>query len=93
MTDDLVATALEAAGGFDPGYGSCQWEDLDYYLRLRRLGFAPVTCPTARNLEDLFYPDARRIAEAAYALVRGRAPSWPASGPLPPEIVGFRGPF
>ncbi len=31
--------ALEAAGGFDPGYGSCQWEDLDYYLRLRRLGF------------------------------------------------------
>ena len=61
--------------------------------RLRRLGFAPVTCPTTRNLEDLFYPDARRIAEASFALVRGRAPSWPTSRPLPPEIIDFRGPF
>jgi pyruvate/2-oxoglutarate/acetoin dehydrogenase E1 component len=61
--------------------------------RLQRLGFAPVSCPTTRNLEDLFYPDARRIAESAYALVRGRAPSWPASTLLPPEIVDFRGPF
>ena len=61
--------------------------------RVQRLGFAPVTCPTTRNLEDLFYPDAPRIAAAAYALVRGRAPSWTTSSPVPPEIVEFRGPF
>src|SRR3954468_9557956 len=27
-------------------------------LRLRRLGYAPVTCPTTSSLEPLFYPDA-----------------------------------
>lgn len=31
--------AVLTAGGFADGYGSCQWEDLDYYLRLRRLGY------------------------------------------------------
>lgn len=61
--------------------------------RMRRLGFAPVTCPTTKNLENLFYPDAGRIAEAAHVLVRGHAPSWTATDPVAPEIVDFRGPF
>ena len=38
-------------------------------VRVRRLGFAPVTCPTAPNLEAEFYPDARTIAAAAHDLV------------------------
>src|SRR5262249_10251693 len=45
-------------------------------LRLQRLGFAPVPCPTTPPLEDLFYPNARTIAAAANDLVAGRATGW-----------------
>ena len=45
----------------------------------RRLGFAPVTCPTTPTLEELFYPNARTIAAAARDLVEGP------SGWLPEE--------
>jgi GT2 family glycosyltransferase len=31
--------AVLAAGSFDERYSACQWEDLDYYLRLRLAGF------------------------------------------------------
>jgi pyruvate/2-oxoglutarate/acetoin dehydrogenase E1 component len=62
-------------------------------LNLRRLGFAPVTCPTTPVLEELFYPNARTIAGAARDLVEGRATGW-----LPDERAGrpsteFKGPF
>lgn len=62
-------------------------------LRVRRMGFAPVTCPTAPALEALFYPNAQTIAAAARDLVEGRATGW-----LPdedPELqrVDFKGPF
>jgi pyruvate/2-oxoglutarate/acetoin dehydrogenase E1 component len=60
----------------------------------RRLGYLPTPCPTTKVLENLYYPSARSIAEAAYGLVRGAgAPEW-----LPPhadsrEVAEFRGPF
>lgn len=62
-------------------------------LRVRRLGFAPVTCPTTPMLEELFYPNARTIAAAARDLVEGAPTGW-----LPeqdPELkkVEFKGPF
>jgi pyruvate/2-oxoglutarate/acetoin dehydrogenase E1 component len=62
-------------------------------LSLKRLGFAPVTCPTTPALEQLFYPDARTIAAAARALVEGRTTGW-----LPEERpdlrhIEFKGPF
>ncbi len=62
-------------------------------FRVRRLGFAPVVCPTARSLERLFYPSALDIARTAYRLVRPGAREWV------PAVVGesagpeFRGPF
>lgn len=65
----------------------------DVDLRVRRLGFQPVVCPTTRPLEDLFYPDARSIASEAYALVNDVKPgSWmpDADGAEPVE---FKGPF
>lgn len=31
--------AITAAGSFDEGYSLCQWEDLDYYLKLRSTGY------------------------------------------------------
>jgi pyruvate/2-oxoglutarate/acetoin dehydrogenase E1 component len=62
-------------------------------IRVGRLGFEPVTCPTTPSLERLFYPDARRIASTAHRLVHERGPAWqPAEGESP-EIAAFRGPF
>ena len=62
-------------------------------LRVRRMGFAPVTCPTTPVLENLFYPNARTIAAAARDLVDGCRTGW-----LPEENphfakVEFKGPF
>jgi pyruvate/2-oxoglutarate/acetoin dehydrogenase E1 component len=61
-------------------------------IQVKRLGFAPVTCPTTPPLEDLFYPNAQRIAAEAYAMVRGKN-DW-----LPAELsdlkaIEFKGPF
>ncbi len=62
-------------------------------LRVKRLGFAPVTCPTAPNLEELFYPNARTIAAAARDLVEGRPTGWlPAENPDLCHLE-FKGPF
>jgi len=60
-------------------------------LRVRRMGFAPVTCPTTPVLEHLFYPNARTIAAAGRDLVEGRTSGW-----MPEEStaqVEFKGPF
>jgi pyruvate/2-oxoglutarate/acetoin dehydrogenase E1 component len=62
-------------------------------IRIRRLGFAPVTCPPTPSLESLFYPNARSIASAAYGLVNGGKNNW-----LPEERsdlneIEFKGPF
>jgi acetoin:2,6-dichlorophenolindophenol oxidoreductase subunit beta len=65
--------------------------DLDVHVR--RLGFEPVVCPTTSALEALFYPDARRIAAAAYALVHGKPPLWATAPATAPEPVEFKGPF
>jgi pyruvate/2-oxoglutarate/acetoin dehydrogenase E1 component len=62
-------------------------------LRLRRLGFAPTTCPTTPALEEPFYPSARTIAAAARDLVEGRAANWlPAERP-DLQSLQFKGPF
>ena len=62
-------------------------------IRVQRMGFEPVPCPTTRNLEDLFYPDAKRIAATAHGMVRGSAKTWAPEGDLAPEVAAFRGPF
>lgn len=62
-------------------------------LALRRIGFAPVTCPTTRNLEDLYYPNAATIAQDIYAMVHGEGAAWTPPAIPSPEVVEFRGPF
>ena len=62
-------------------------------LRVKRLGFAPTTCPTTPALEELFYPNARTISAAARDLVEDEPTGW-----LPeerPELrtIEFKGPF
>ncbi|MBV9124280.1 MAG: alpha-ketoacid dehydrogenase subunit beta [Planctomycetes bacterium] len=62
-------------------------------VRVQRLGFAPVTCPTTPALEDLFYPNGRTIAGAAHDLVAGVATGWmPTERPALASIE-FKGPF
>jgi pyruvate dehydrogenase E1 component beta subunit len=78
---EIVASVLERAGP-------------DAAIAVRRLGFAPTTCPTSPPLEALFYPGPTTIAEAAHALVRPQAVAWQPAGETAPALGdGFRGPF
>ena len=62
-------------------------------LRLRRLGFAPTTCPTTPALEKLFYPNARTIAAAARDLVEGAPCGWLPEERPDLQSIEFKGPF
>jgi pyruvate/2-oxoglutarate/acetoin dehydrogenase E1 component len=62
-------------------------------LRLKRMGFAPTTCPTAPNLENLFYPNARTIAAAARDLVEERICHWLPDERADLQSIEFKGPF
>jgi pyruvate dehydrogenase E1 component beta subunit len=62
-------------------------------LRVRRMGFAAVTCPTTPGLEALFYPNARTIAAAARDLVEGRETGWLPKENTDLQCVEFKGPF
>ena len=62
-------------------------------LSIKRLGFAPVTCPTAPALEKLFYPGARTIATAARDLVEGAATGWAPEERSELRNFEFKGPF
>jgi len=68
-----------------------EWPDSSF-PQVRRMGFAPVPCPTAPNLEHLFYPNARTIAAKAYEMVRGNS-DWFPEEVAEIEEVEFRGPF
>ena len=65
----------------------------DQAVRVRRMGFAPVTCPPTPPLEDLYYPNAQTIASEAHALVTGSDQRWLPPAIEAPELVEFRGPF
>jgi len=60
------------------------------------LGMQPSPCPTAKSLEDLFYPTLRDLTDAIAKLVRGRSDH---GIPLPDErsfadvYKRFKGPF
>lgn len=62
-------------------------------LRVRRMGFAPTTCPPTPTLEGLYYPNARTIASAAYSLVRGADSQWLPRERKDLQEIEFRGPF
>lgn len=64
-------------------------------FQVERMGFAPTICPTSPSIEELFYPNPARIAQAAYRLAKPKAPEWT---PDPDRAVlayqkQFRGPF
>jgi pyruvate/2-oxoglutarate/acetoin dehydrogenase E1 component len=64
-------------------------------VQVRRMGYAPTTCPTTPVLEDVFYPDPAKIAKVVYEMVRPDALAW-APDPVRAKLayqVKFRGPF
>lgn len=79
---EIVARVLEAAG---PEAG----------IAVKRLGFAPTTCPTSPWLEQHFYPNPSTIAQAVHTMVSGRDTGWtpdPERARLAYQTQ-FRGPF
>jgi pyruvate/2-oxoglutarate/acetoin dehydrogenase E1 component len=62
-------------------------------VAIRRMGYAPVTCPPTPVLEDLYYPNARTIAATAYDLVKGGNNGWLPEERKDLKEFEFRGPF
>lgn len=62
-------------------------------VQVHRMGYAPVPCPTTKNLQDIYYPSVEQIAHAAYRQVRGEAGAWAPAALEAPELVAFKGPF
>jgi hypothetical protein len=62
-------------------------------LRVHRMGFAPTTCPPTPSLEDLFYPNGRKIASAVFDLVRGTKHHWMPDERADLQEIEFKGPF
>lgn len=62
-------------------------------FEVRRLGFAPVPCPTSQSLEADFYPDARRIARVAMQMVAPQRENWEPDESHLAARVEFKGPF
>jgi len=81
--------------GFSAEVAARVAESANRHVQIRRMGFAPTTCPTTPSLEELFYPNPRTIAQTAYSMVRPDDPVWEPS----PESVElgyqmrFKGPF
>jgi len=62
-------------------------------VRVHRMGFAPVTCPTTPSLEAYFYPNARTIASTAYDLPQGGTICWMPQERADLKSLEFKGPF
>jgi pyruvate/2-oxoglutarate/acetoin dehydrogenase E1 component/TPP-dependent pyruvate/acetoin dehydrogenase alpha subunit len=62
-------------------------------IRIRRMGFEPVPCPTTPSLEKHFYPNPQSIAALAYKLVIGNDKDWIPSISPDHHTHEFKGPF
>lgn len=62
-------------------------------IKILRMGYAPVTCPPSPTLEELFYPDAIKIAQAAQELVTGKKNNWVPKQRVDLQDIEFKGPF
>lgn len=61
--------------------------------KAKRMGFAPVPCPTTPSLEEHFYPNACTIAGAACDMVRGGPQNWLPAERADLKSIEFKGPF
>ncbi|MGB7097956.1 MAG: transketolase C-terminal domain-containing protein [Xanthobacteraceae bacterium] len=79
---EIVAQVIERAQNGKP-------------IAVKRMGYAPTTCPTTPVLEQEFYPDPGKIAQAIHAMVRPHDAAWqpdPERAKLAYQVK-FRGPF
>jgi len=105
ITESVARTGrLVVADTSWPGYGVaaeiarlvCETDPGALRAPLRSLGMAPAPCPTAKALEDLFYPNLRRLVDEIAALARGRADHGvplPADASMADVYKRFKGPF
>jgi pyruvate dehydrogenase E1 component beta subunit len=79
---EIVAGVVERVGAEGP-------------IQVRRMGYAPVTCPTTPVLEHEFYPNPGTIAQAVHAMVRPNIVAWvpDAERSKLAYQAKFRGPF
>lgn len=79
---EIVARVLEGAQNGKP-------------IQVKRMGYAPTTCPTTPVLEREFYPNPVTIAQQAHAMVRPQAAAWQpdAEHAQLAYQMKFRGPF
>ena len=62
-------------------------------VKVKRMGFAPVTCPPSPTLEQLFYPNASTIAQTSYNLIQGKESGWIPDLEENMLETEFKGPF
>jgi pyruvate/2-oxoglutarate/acetoin dehydrogenase E1 component len=62
-------------------------------IKVKRMGFAGVTCPTSPPLEGLFYPNAMTIASAVHCLLNGNDKEWVPEQREDLKSAEFKGPF
>ena len=62
---------------------------------IRSVGMAPASCPTAKSLEDVFYPDVRALVSEVLALLPKHAEDFPLpqSESMVDHYKHFKGPF
>lgn len=62
---------------------------------IRSVGMAPSSCPTAKSLEDVFYPDVRVLVSEVLALLPEQAEDFPLpqSESMVDHYKHFKGPF
>ncbi|HEY0838512.1 MAG TPA: transketolase C-terminal domain-containing protein [Azospirillum sp.] len=79
---EIVSEVLERAG---PDAG----------IAVKRIGFAPTSCPPSPVLEAQFYPNPGTVASEIHAMVRPRADAWTPDAERTKLAyqVQFRGPF
>ena len=62
-------------------------------ILVKRMGFAPVSCPPTPTLEKLFYPNSVTIAQTAYDLIQGKNTGWMPTQQENLQDIEFKGPF
>jgi pyruvate/2-oxoglutarate/acetoin dehydrogenase E1 component len=62
-------------------------------IRVKRMGFAAVTCPPTPILEQAFYTNGPKVAAAAHDLVEGKPTGWLPAERAELRQIEFRGPF
>ena len=67
-------------------------ESLEIPIKIKRLGYEPVACPTTKELEQYFYPTPVKISKLAYNMLTKKT-DWNPPIFFQKEIEEFKGPF